>query len=164
MKVSRLFAGVFVSMALSSCSGFIRGAVTELQLHEGPLVVANPALVVPITSKYKNNDGSIKYTLPDGATCAGAWSLSSGRSPASSIKINPANLTSGSGWVAKDGYIAPTGDGGTRVNHGNRLGRGMGTGECSNGATFRFAFVANGIIAKGALRDSHGNLFRFVRR
>jgi hypothetical protein len=162
MKALHLLGGIVVAAAHSAC-GVVKLKTTELHVQDGPLAESHPELVITLASKRSNNnDGSIKYVLPDGAACSGAWALTKGRAP-TKTSVNTAMYARGSGWVAKDGSISETGDGGTRVDHGNRLGFAVGTGDCNDGTTFRFSFMADGLHAKGALRDSRGNLFRLVR-
>jgi hypothetical protein len=161
MNVLHLLGGMILVAALSGC-GVVKLRTTKLYVEKGPLAASHPDLVVGLKSKWTNNEGIFKYTLPDGAMCTGNWSLKAGKTPKSST-VNTTMLARGSGWVAKGGSISTTGDGGTVVDHGNRNGLGVGAGDCSDGTTFEFAFVADGLHAKGALQDSRGNVFAIIR-
>ena len=49
------------------------------------------------------------------------------------------------------------------VDHGDRSATGTGDGECDNGTTFKFWFVADGVHAEGELKDTEGNTFLLAR-
>ena len=130
---------------------------------QGPIAAASPGVAIPLTSKYTNYEGAISYTRPDRITCTGRWTRPQPGAKPSRAALNPAGLASGSGEVPHDGGIHIDSTGWGYVDHGNRTATATGAGACSNGATFQFSFVADGVNAKGMLYDSDRNIYILAR-
>jgi hypothetical protein len=153
MRVQHLIAGL-VALALTGCGG----DPIKLHAYEGPIAAANPGLVIAVRNEGAGNIGKMSYVLPDGASCNGQWHRVSNllqRRDALSVRDD--------GMVQSHGGIRAAGEGGTLANRARRAGI-EGRGTCSSGATFEFASFADGYSARGALRDSNGNIFRIVLR
>lgn len=163
--VSRLLVVGLCAATLMGCSGsrglIVTGTRVGLHAFDGPIAEVSPGLVIKAVSRGQSNDGTLSYEIPGGATCEGKWSLMTKRTSTSNATLS--TLGPGSGRLEKGGSIAPPDDGG-RVVHASRGAEIYGLGQCSDGATFEFTSIANGSRGRGALRDSHGNIFQIVLR
>ena len=150
MKIRLLSVGV-MALSLSGCAG------PPVQMHafEGPIAAANPGLVIKAASHGQGNVGTLAYALPDGAACSGKWERITHKTATGLLPDN--------GMVVKHGGVQSLGEGGMIFHAGNNA-QIAGNGKCSDGTTFVWVSVANGYKARGALKDSNGNMFKIILR
>jgi hypothetical protein len=144
-----LCAGV-VSIILAGCA-----PPAKLQIHSGPMAETNPGLVIPYRSSGQGNIGSVSFTYPGNAACEGKWERIS--------KRVSAGLFRDAGDVTRHGGVTGMGEGNV-VLHAGGNAQIVGAGDCSDGTSFVFFSVANGYKGRGALKDSHGNMFTMMLR
>jgi hypothetical protein len=162
MAIRHVMTGAAL-MILSGCAGPRQeSSATHLHAYDGPIASRHAGLVVEVTQGSGLDTGVMSYRPPDGETCKGRWQLISGKF--GEMKTTMPNRGERH-TINEDGGISSGGTGsGTFVSHGKKGSLGEGHGTCSDGATFEFAFKSNGHQARGALKDSHGNIFRMVLR
>lgn len=157
-RVSLAAAALAATLAatLAGCSAIHGSAPVKLHAYDGPLATTSPDLVIDAVSTGDANDGTFSYALPDGATCRGTWMRTTN-------VVKPEAFLPDGGMIAKHGGIRALSEGNT-ISNKARNAEILGAGNCSNGATFMFASVANGYQGRGALKDSNGNIFKIVLR
>jgi hypothetical protein len=149
MRLRFLFTGI-VSILLAGCGT----PPLKLIAHEGPMAQANPDLVIPAVTHGQGNIGTLAFEYPN-SSCNGKWERISHRVAE--------GLFRDMGDVTHHGGVVGMGEGNT-VLHGDSKAQIVGAGDCSDGTTFVFFSVANGFKARGALKDSNGNMFVMMLR
>lgn len=162
MAIRYLLIGAAVMM-IAGCTGPRQVSnTTQLHAYDGPIASRHAGSVIEVTTGSGLDTGMMSYRLPDGETCNGRWQLISGKF--GEMKGTTPNRGERH-TINEDGGISGGGTGsGAFVSHGKKGSLGEGRGACSDGATFEFAFKSNGHQARGALKDSNGNIFRMVLR
>jgi len=141
----------YLALALT---GGLAGCSTTARLYpvEGPLSSQIPIPVITATvSGITGNNGPIKMTMPDGATCAGEWSSAAA-----------SQVTSSSGSLI--GIYGATYFQGVSIGAGKGQNPGRAIANCSDGNQVDVEFVTGAGTATGfgIARDRRANVFRVL--